>query len=375
MKTTMTDAGQMPQAAATGRHHGGPDQDGAAPWDFSVCANAAGPCPLVVDAVRAADIVRYTDPRCRRLREHLAQVHDVAPERILIAASASEFIQRITAVAARLSVPGASVQVPVHAYGDYAAAARAWEFAVVPAAASAVAVPAGSARLVDTTQMTDDETGAVLKPASGPALRWCAEPSSPLGCDQAPPADPGAIPTVLDAVYAPLRLHGEGCWRDRERDAIFVLHGPNKALGLCGLRGAYAIAPADAAWDVPRWVAAIENLCPSWPLSAHGVAMLEAWCLPAVRQWVDASLPMLGAWRDELVRQLIARGFEARRSTTPFFCVRPPGPDPAALLADRLRVHGVKVRDAASFGLPGWWRLSAQPPAAMAALLGRLDER
>ena len=349
MKPALPDAGSMPQAAtapgAIGRRHGGPDQDGAAPWDFSVCANAAGPCPLVVDAVRAADIVRYPDPQCRRLRERLAQAHGVAPERILIAASASEFIQRVTAVAARLSVPGAAVQVPVHGYGDYAAAARAWGLAVMP---------------------------AVAMPAAGPALRWYAEPSSPLGCDQAPPADPGAVPTVLDAVYAPLRLEGEGRWQDRERDAVFVLHGPNKALGLCGLRGAYAIAPDDAAWDVPRWVAAIENLCPSWPLSAHGVAMLEAWCLPAARQWVDASLPMLRGWRDELVQQLIARGFETRDSTAPFFCARPPGPQPAALLADRLRDHGVRVRDAASFGLPGWWRLSAQPPAAMAVLLRRL---
>ena len=341
MKTTRTDAG-LPQVATTGRHHGGPDHAGAAPWDFSVCANAAGPCPQVVEAVRAADIVHYPDPQCRRLREGLAEAHGVAPTRILIAASASEFIQRITAVAARLSAPGASVQVPVHGYGDYAAAARAWGFAVV---STLPVVP------------------------TSPALRWYTEPSSPLGCDQPPPPDPGAIPTVLDAVYAPLRLGGEGAWRNAERDAVFVLHGPNKALGLCGLRGAYAIAPDDAAWNLPRWLAAIEDLCPSWPLSAHGVAMLEAWCLPAVRQWVDASLPTLSGWRDDLVRQLIDRGFEIHGSTTPFFCARPPGPVPAALLAARLRDHGVKVRDAASFGLQGWWRLSAQPPAAMAALL------
>ena len=382
MTTAKTEAGlfhaqETRSHAVTGRHHGGPDHAGAASWDFSVCANAAGPCPLVVDAVRAADIVRYPDPQCRRLRERLAQTHGVAPARVLIAASASEFIQRITAVAARLSAPGASVQVPVHGYGDYAAAARAWGFAVVSTTSAAGAVePAETPRPV--LAMTPALATAPTPVTSSvlpmtPALRWYADPSSPLGRDQPPPLDPGAIPTVLDAVYAPLRLHGQGGWSDGERDAVFVLHGPNKALGLCGLRGAYAIAPDDAAWDLPRWLAALESLCPSWPLSAHGVAMLEAWCLPAVREWVDASLPTLSGWRDELVRQLIARGFQTHDSTTPFFCARPPGPVPAALLAARLRDHGVKVRDAASFGLPGWWRLSAQPPAAMAALLDLLQ--
>ena len=49
--------------------------------------------------------------------------------------------------------------------------------------------------------------------------------------------------------------------------------------------------------------------------------------------------------------------------------MRPPRPVDAA----RLREAGVAVRDAASFGLPGWWRLSAQRAPALRALRAALD--
>ena len=44
------------------RSHGGADALGAARWDFSTCANAAGPCPTALAAVQRADVTRYPDP-------------------------------------------------------------------------------------------------------------------------------------------------------------------------------------------------------------------------------------------------------------------------------------------------------------------------
>ncbi|MBQ1766317.1 MAG: aminotransferase, partial [Aquincola sp.] len=87
------------------RTHGGPDARGPARFDFSTNANAAGPCPMALAAAQAADASRYPDPSYTALRARLAALHGVAPQRILLAASASEFIQRITAVGARLQ-PG-----------------------------------------------------------------------------------------------------------------------------------------------------------------------------------------------------------------------------------------------------------------------------
>lgn len=344
------------------RRHGGPDGGGPIRHDFSTCANALGPCPAALDALRRADPTRYPDPSGRALHLRLAQFHGVAPRRILLAASASEFIQRITAVGARL-LPGA-VQRPRHAYGDYAAAARAWGRACVIA--------------------DDPDSGA---PGGPPvSLCWFGDPSSPLGQDAGPPARPGARPGVLDAVYAPLRLEGRGGWSEAEQDTVFVLHSPNKALGLVGVRGAYAVAPSRAGWDVEAWCAALEAAAPSWPLSAQAEAMLGAWTTPAVQRWIAASRPTLAGWHAAGLAGLRARGFEARPSVTPFACVRPPphagaaapgSPHPAPPAASpwvaALRRQGIAVRDTASFGLPGEWRISAQAPGAQAALFAAID--
>lgn len=321
------------------RAHGGPDARGAARWDLSTNAHPAGPCPAALQAVQRADPTRYPDPAHHALRERLAAWHGVASSRIVIAASASEFVQRISAVAARRGrgpVP-ARVQVPLFAYGDYATAAQAHGLVVC----------------------REDEGGE-------PVLRWCAEPSSPLGQDASPPADPAACVTVLDAVYAPLRLEGAPRWSVAVRDAVFTLHSPNKALGLCGVRGAYAVAPAGERWAA--WREALAASEPSWPLGAHGVAMLEAWAGPAAQAWLQAQRETLRDWKEELARLLQAHGAEMRPSVTPFICARLPlGASVAGL-----REHGVSVRDTSSFGLPGWVRLNTPSPAALGALRAAL---
>ncbi len=317
------------------RMHGGADALGAPRWDFSTCSNAAGPCPAALAAVHAADPTRYPDPEAGAVRHALATLHGVEPWRVLPAASASEFIQRITAVTGRLW-PGA-VRVPRHAYGDYAVAAAAW--------------------------------GRAAGPDGEATLHWHADPSSPLGHDDVPPADAGARVTVLDAVYAPLRLTGETAWTADALDAAFVLHSPNKALGLTGVRGAYAIAPRHADCDIAACCRALEAAAPSWPLSAQADAMLRAWASPAAQDWVAQSRVALAGWKADLQRRLAARGFEVCASVTPHFVVRPPRP----VDVQRLRAHGVAVRDADSFGLPGCWRVSAQPPRAQDALMQALD--
>ncbi|MDB5939881.1 MAG: aminotransferase, partial [Polaromonas sp.] len=53
-----------------------------------------------------------------------------------------------------------------------------------------------------------------------------------------------------------------------------------------------------------------------------------------------------------------------------FYCTRPKLPEGLSLqqALDRLRSHGIKLRDTASFGLPGQVRISVQPPLAQEAL-------
>ena len=102
--------------------HGGPDALGVPAHDFSTNSNACGPCPAALSALQQADATRYPDPAYTALREGLGAFHGVTPARIVLAASASEFIHRITALAAQQGA--VQVAVPPHSYGDYAQAAQ-----------------------------------------------------------------------------------------------------------------------------------------------------------------------------------------------------------------------------------------------------------
>lgn len=331
-----------------GRVHGGPDARGAARWDFSTNANACGPCPVALRAVVEADVARYPDPAYARLRESLARLHAVDAERVLIAGSGSEFIFRFTAWAAkRIGV----VSVPEFAYGDYAAAAGAHGLEI-------------ERRTVGRreTGRVHDGLRRVGTRAHHSALAWLCAPSSPLGhADTAPSTDLA----IIDLAYEPLRLSGTP---RTDLDTLWQLWTPNKALGLTGVRGAYAIAPAHAIDAVHELVA----LAPSWVLGAHGVAMLSAWCEQPVQAWLQASRETLRAWKQRQQDLVTSLGFEVLPSEANYFTCRV-GPH-ATLLAARLREQGIQVRDCASFGLPGHWRLGVQPPEGQDALLRACQE-
>lgn len=312
--------------------HGGPDAQGAARWDFSSNANAFGPCPAALRAVQQADAAHYPDPSYTQLRAALAALHRVDPARVLLTASASEAIQRLTA--ARWRAGDRRFWTPLHAYGDYAQAAQAWGFT------------------------------RVAEPAQA-QLAWLCDPGSPLGQGESPEAvrallDGGPRTVVLDRAYSPLRLQGRSALSATQLDRVWQLWSPNKALGLTGVRAAYLIAPLGAADEM----ATLAALAPSWPVGAHGVALLMAWADPTVQAWVADSLTPLTAAVQALRTTLQRHDWTCAPSDTPYLCARPPHP----IDAPRLRAHGLKLRDATSFGLPGWWRLSAQRPEALAAL-------
>lgn len=329
----------MTRTEQLSRIHGGPDALGAPQWDFSTNSNACGPCPQALAAVQAAHATRYPDASYSALRAALAAFHGVEGWRIFLAGSASEFIFRITAWARQQGAR--SVGLPTHAYGDYAHAAQAWGLAVA-------------------------EEGAQAD------LLWACEPSSPLGQAHRPALGDalnrvdGTV--VLDRAYAPLRLSGQPTVDEAQRQHIWQLYSPNKAMGLTGVRAAYAIAPPGAQAAVQQ----LDALAPSWVLGAHGVALLMAWTQADTQGWLQASLQTLAGWKQRQMDLLQAAGWTVQPSDTPFFCTRPPV-DAVALCAT-LRAQGIKLRDATSFGLPGWVRLGVLPPVAQDALAIALNQ-
>lgn len=321
------------------RLHGGPDEFGVPEHDFSTNSNACGPCPAALEAVSDADASRYPDPGYRELRESLARFHQVLPQRILLAASASEFIFRISSLMARScgATRPARVWLPPHHYGDYAQAALAW----------------GLAR------------------SAGPEnadLLWACEPSSPLGqphvgLREQVDALRDDQQLVLDRAYSPLRLQGQSSLAATDLDRVWQLWTPNKALGLTGVRAAYVIAPLQGGDMALR----LQQIAPSWPVGAHGVAMLQSWSKAVVQDWLQASLATLLAWKQRQLDLCQSLGWEVMTSEANYFIARPASQD---LVHDLglLRAQGIKLRDAASFGLPGCVRLGVLAPGAQHAL-------
>ena len=279
--------------------HGGPDALGVPAHDLSTNANACGPYAPAVQALRVADARHYPDPAYTALTVQLAAWHGVAPARIVLAASGSEFIQRIS-VAVALQAPGARVWLPAHAYGDYARAAQA----------------AGLVRV-------DHPTDA--------ALLWACDPSSPLGQPHAGLADQVAAlrrgqALVLDQAYEPLRLAG-------------------------------ALA-----------------------LGAHGVALLQAWATVDAHDWLQDCRATLRGWKARQIDLLQAAGWRVAPSAANFLVAA--GADGAGVegrfglnpLLTALRAQGIKLRDCASFGLPGRVRMAVVAPAVQDALMAALDD-
>mgnify|MGYP000151994535 CR=1 FL=1 len=322
------------------RIHGGPDAQGKALHDFSTNGNACGPCPPVLQALRKVDARHYPDASYTVLREALAAFHEVAVHRIVLAASASEFIFRISARVAQQACGQqrtARVELPLHGYGDYRHAATAWGLALAERQAQA-------------------------------DLIWACDPASPTGHVQAGLAQRVNALTdgqtlVLDGAYRPLRLEGALALSGAQLDRVWQLWSPNKVLCLTGIRAAYAIAPVGA----QALVARLERLAPSWPIGAHGCAMLSAWVRPDVQDWLAASRCTLQRWKRRQLAMCTALGWPTGASVANFHLATPDTRHMAQDLA-ALRAQGIQLRDASSFGLPGQVRMGVLSPAAQDAL-------
>lgn len=322
------------------RIHGGTDTLGKPLYDFSTNSNALGPCPDIVKLLRLTDCSSYPDPDYHELRESLALWHGVSAERIVVAASASEFIFRITQAVAANSLGRTRAWWPLHSYTDYAMAARAFGVA-----------------------QTDNPAQA--------NLIWACDPASPLGCTQDNlPAQLEQLQArqtmVLDCAYQPLRLQAELTLSAQQKDQLWQLWSPNKALGLTGIRGAYAIAPLGA----EALVLTLRQSAFSWPLGSHAVTMLEVWTTPQVQTWLAQSLLTLSEWKARQINLCRKLDWTVLPSVANFYCATPPlsGRVDSAVLLKKLRLDGIKLRDTTSFGLAGSFRLRVMSPEVQDAL-------
>ena len=329
--------------------HGGPDSGPTIRFDFSTNANPYGPPPALWDAVMHADRQRCPDPSYLRLREVLAGHHKVLPTQIEPASGGAEAVRRLTLAAKLQGLKEAWVPQP--GFGDYAASAVALGLSV---------------RRYEAVQE--------LRP-SGPALIWVCDPCNPTGADLddeawrivAQAADSSASVLVVDQAYEPLRLDGQSHLPAALASTAWRLQCPNKALGLTGVRAAYLIAPLQSCLT-----AAVSQLASSWVLSAEGQALLMHWHDAATLSHLARCRELLRKDRQLMREALQALGWQQRDSVTPFWLARAPASVDTQHMLAALREQGIKLRDATSFGLPGWVRVAAQPAQVLDALVAAL---
>jgi histidinol-phosphate/aromatic aminotransferase/cobyric acid decarboxylase-like protein len=170
-----------------------------------------------------------------------------------------------------------------------------------------------------------------LHPRGAGGPRWRSNPHNPSGALAA--ADEGA--DVWDEAFYPLAT---GTWTRGDPGAV-VVGSFTKVFACPGLRIGYVLAD-----DVERHVADQ----PAWPLNGLALAVL-----PELLATAD-----LAGWHAALVRRrgevadvLTAHDLVVHAADAPWVLVEAPA------LRDRLAPHGVIVRDCASFGMPGTFRV------------------
>jgi histidinol-phosphate aminotransferase len=331
--------------------HGGPDGGPPIAIDFSTNAHPLGPNPWVQEEIRRADRSRYPDPEYTALREELARLHGASRGRIVVGASASELIWRVTR--AWRARPRAAVVTDARTFGEYS---RAAFHAGVPLIRREEA--RGSLPLVWHC-CPDNPTGEITEQKIVETLEWL----------KGRRGAPGAV--VVDFAYWPFRrLLGEPTGFIARRiwiDEVLQLWTPNKLHGLTGVRGAYLVLPRRTH---ATEAGALMRQAPSWVLGADGVALLSSHTRPESRRFLMRTAMKLRQWKASQDRYLRENGWQAKESPLHFGLWRPPPMRAApATWHAQLRRKGIKVRDATSFGRPGWVRLVSRSPKDVEALI------
>ncbi len=341
--------------------HGGPgyEHDGEYPSvaaDLSTNINPYVPDEAVRQAVARAPIDAYPDPAASKARALLARAWELDSERILLAPGASELIYRLARCWIR---PGDPVVVCGPTFGEYRRAVhlQGGEYHEVRGSAPGFALPL--ARF-------SDRVGRLCPPVA-----FLCTPNNPTG--EALPDDrvaelafrmPAGTLLVIDESYrsfaaghlAPPHLPNE--------DRVLHLRSFTKDLGVPGLRLAAAIA-------APAILKPLVRAAPPWSVSSVAQGALCAALAPSALVRLEHGLARLAGRRQGLSAAVARRAWQPLPSATGFVLSAVPS---AGATTHALRLRGVRVRHAASFGLPGHIRVAVRRRDEEDRFLAALDD-
>jgi histidinol-phosphate/aromatic aminotransferase/cobyric acid decarboxylase-like protein len=327
--------------------------DPEAVLDLSHNVNPYGPCPAVVEAVRAAPVHLYPDPSATAVRRAIAARTGAPQDTVVFGAGAADLLWTLARV---LLSTGGRALIVEPAFSEFRAAAQA-----------------AGAR-IDSWHASPEQGLAVDLAAVEAAVRrhqatlvYLGAPTTPAGI---------AVPLAGAADLArrlpdTLLLVDESFLSLSDQSAESALPMPpnvvrlrsmTKEHAIPGLRAGYLLAP-------PQLAAAIEASRPAW--STSSVAQAAALAALAADDFVAASRERLRQDRLATLAALTALGLAPLPSVAPYLTFHA---GDAAGLRRRLLDRGVLVRDCSSFGLPGFIRVAVRPAAERARLVAALEE-
>jgi histidinol-phosphate/aromatic aminotransferase/cobyric acid decarboxylase-like protein len=308
--------------------HGGNAPSGII--DFSTGVSPLPPPDTILRAIAAADVTRYPHPDAHPLRQRLAAVHELSPDRVVAGAGSVELIW---ALARAYAGEGRTGLVLGPCFGEYAQALRA--------------SGARCRELHATDAPFTIDADAAMRAAEGASIAFVCCPGNPT-LQLAPVAELAArSPSTLwvaDEAYAPMF---DDVPPLRPAPNLVVLRSLTKLFALPGLRLGYLLGTAQVA-------RAVQLSLPPWNVSAPAQAAGLAAC--------DA-LGEAPAIRRELARlrqQLAERLGPPEAQGGPFLLYRV---GDAAARTRALDAAGCRVRDCTSFGLPRHLRIGVRNAA------------
>jgi histidinol-phosphate/aromatic aminotransferase/cobyric acid decarboxylase-like protein len=327
----------VPHAPHGGRLDFGPNVR----HDFSVCLNAFGPAPTVLEAIRGATVDEYPDPTSRRARAAASAAWSVPVESLILGAGSAELIDLVCRA---FVAPGDVVGIDAPAFGEYERAARIYGATVV--------------------HEIDD----------GARVVFVCSPSNPLGqirtrdelrdvADRC--AERGAI-LVIDQAYDDFAEHPIGTPALIGHPAVLHLRSLTKGHALAGIRVAFGVG-------APPIIEALEAVRVPWSASSVAQRAAIAALEPDVLKHVAGTTSVLRRESSRLRGSLSALGYETNDSTTHFFTIRVRNAVDAR--RELLARFQILVRDCSSFGLPDRIRVAARIPDANDDLLHALAEQ
>lgn len=287
--------------------------------DFSANLNPFP--PRVAWTPDPACLEHYPDDRYPELREAIARTFGRRADEVTVGNGSVEVIRAFCMAALE---PGDRVCIDRPTFGEY--------------------------------RVASELAGAHATPEpDGAAARFLCNPNNPTGAllarsavEDALAETPAIARLFIDEAFIEL-ADPSASMLGSDDDRVFVLRSMTKAFSVPGIRLGFGFGD-------PEIVDRCERCRTPWSVNAFA----ETFALAALREYpvLEEARRKIGIEREMLSAGLAALGFAPMPAAANFICAA--SPVPVDVLARALDHHRIRVRDCASFGLPGSIRVAVR---------------